>query len=638
MKLKKYRIFSIFLAFVLVLSIGGSIKAADPTTGSLTIITHEQQNGDTTTNPPLKGVEYTVYKVDETCENEREAEDYIEQNNIQGVAKTTGEDGTVVYDNLELGRYYAKLTPLDGINTNYFEDFLVDIPMTNAQGNGWDYDVTVEPKIQTAYGNLKLKKTDISGNPIENVTFKLQVMLNSVPYSLNDNERDRWIDYIPDGSDEVLTVTTDSNGEILLENIPMYNANYSFVTIYRLVEVSSPEEYINNNAIINNLIFRVLEDGKIKTNYYEAPCENTYKLTDYCKKFITNVEEGENLTTVTYVNESLEIVKKVKNSAGNFIDSASAFMTDIVTFNITTDVPMQIADMSTYKITDNIPEGLILDRDSIVIEGTTTTGREAIPEDMYTLSQDGLEVTFDTSKMYTEEYKENEYGEQELNDLVPKYDAIIITYDTTLDEDKAVIGGNGNINTATLEYTNNIDYEYDEYGDPVAPIEISTTTISDTAEVHTGAVSIEKVEKGNITEKLQGAKFKIATTKDNAENGIFVKDSTGTDIEVTTDEQGQAVIKGLAYADDGSDVSYWLVETQAPTYEDYDGITKYYNLLKSPVEVKVGKTTHEEVVQIQNSKGFDLPATGGIGIAIFAIAGITIMTISVVVNKKQKLQ
>ena len=628
MKLKKYRIFSIFLAFVLVLSIGGSIKAADPTTGSLTIITHEQQNGDTTTNPPLEGAEYTLYKVDETCEYKWDAESYIEDNNVKGVSKTTGEDGTVVFDNLELGRYYAKLTPLDGINTNYYENFLVDIPMTNAQGNGWDYDITVEPKIQTAYGNLKLKKTDISGNPIENVTFKLQVMLNSVPYSLNDNERDRWIDYIPDGSDEVLTVTTDSNGEILLENIPMYNVHYSFVTIYRLVEVSSPEKYINNNTIINNLIFRVLENGMIITNYYMAPCENTNELTDYCKNFITNVEEGENLTTVTYINEKPEIVKKVKNSAGNFVDSASAFMTNIVTFNITTDVPMQIADMSTYKITDNIPEGLILDRDSIIVEGTTTTGREVIPEDMYTLSQDGLEVTFDTSKMYN----------SSSNEKTPLYDAIIITYDTTLDEDKAVIGGNGNINTATLEYTNNIDYEYDEYGEPVAPIEISTTTVSDTAEVHTGAISLEKVEKGNLNKKLQGAKFKVATTKDNAENGIVVKDSNNEYIEVTTDEQGQAVIKGLAYADDGSDVSYWLVEIQAPAYEDYDGITKYYNLLKSPVEVKVGKITHEEIIQIQNSKGFDLPATGGIGIAIFAIAGITIMTISVVVNKKQKLQ
>ena len=44
MKFKKYRIVSIILAFVLVACLGNNIKAADPTTGSLTIITHEQQN------------------------------------------------------------------------------------------------------------------------------------------------------------------------------------------------------------------------------------------------------------------------------------------------------------------------------------------------------------------------------------------------------------------------------------------------------------------------------------------------------------------------------------------------------------------------------------------------------------------
>lgn len=624
MKLKKYRIFSIFLAFVLVLSIGGSIKAADPTTGSLTIITHEQQNGDTTTNPPLKGVEYTVYKVDETCEDEYDAAGYIEDNNVQGISKTTGEDGTVVFDNLELGRYFVDVTSVsDGIlyDENY-SDFLVDIPMTNAEGTGWDYDIIVNPKHQTAFGNLELTKVDLEGNPIEGVIFKVQVMKGVLEYSIEDIEENVWTDYIPENSNKVLTLTTDENGKIYLNNLPSYKKDYSGArtdyVIYRLIEISAPDGYIVNNGILSQVYIGIAEDGRVEL----INCQ------EYIGSYFEDYVINDNLTTVTYVNEKPEIVKKVKNSAGNFVDSASAFMTNIVTFNITTDVPMQIADMSTYKITDNIPEGLILDRDSIVIEGTTTTGREVIPEDMYTLSQDGLEVTFDTSKMYN----------SSSNEKTPLYDAIIITYDTTLDEDKAVIGGNGNINIATLEYTNNIDYEYDEYGDPVAPIEISTTTVSDTAEVHTGAISLEKVEKGDLNKKLQGAKFKVATTKDNAENGIFVKDSNNEDIEVTTDEQGQAVIKGLAYADDGSDVSYWLVEIQAPAYEDYDGITKYYNLLKSPVEVKVGKITHEEIIQIQNSKGFDLPATGGIGIAIFAIAGITIMTISVVVNKKKKLQ
>ena len=623
MKLKKYRIFSIFLAFVLVLSIGGSIKAADPTTGSLTIITHEQQNGDTTTNPPLKGVEYTVYKVDETCEDEREAEWYIEDNNVQGISKTTGEDGTVVFDNLELGRYFVDVTSVsDGIlyDENY-SDFLVDIPMTNAEGTGWDYDIIVNPKHQTAFGNLELTKVDLEGNPIEGVIFKVQVMKGVLEYSIEDIEENVWTDYIPENSNKVLTLTTDENGKIYLNNLPSYKKDYSGArtdyVIYRLIEISAPDGYIVNNGILSQVYIGIAEDGRVEL----INCQ------EYIGSYFEDYVINDNLTTVTYVNEKPEIVKKVKNSAGNFVDSASAFMTNIVTFNITTDVPMQIADMSTYKITDNIPEGLILDRDSIVIEGTTTTGREVIPEDMYTLSQDGLEVTFDTSKMYN----------SSSNEKTPLYDAIIITYDTTLDEDKAVIGGDGNINTATLEYTNNIDYEYDEYGEPLAPIEISTTTVSDTAEVHTGAISLEKVEKGNLNKKLQGAKFKVATTKDNAENGIFVKDSTGTDIEVTTDEQGQAVIKGLAYADDGSDVSYWLVETQAPSYEE-DSVTKYYNLLKTPVEVQVGKTTHNTAVQIQNSKGFDLPATGGIGIAIFAVAGIAIMTISLVLNKKQSVK
>ena len=272
---------------------------------------------------------------------------------------------------------------------------------------------------------------------------------------------------------------------------------------------------------------------------------------------------------------------------------------------------MQIADMTTYKITDELPSGLTLNRDSIKVEGTIDSGSETVPTDAYTLSQTGLEITFNPQKL-----AENNYS------------AIIITYTAKLNMDEVVIGGDGNVNTVTLDYTNKVA----ENGD-----EESTTNTTDTAQVHTGAVAIEKIERGNVLTKLAGAKFKIATTRENAENGVFVKDETGADIEVTTNEQGQAVIEGLKYADNESDVSYWLVETQAPSYQE-DGVTKYYNLLKNPVEVKVGKTTHQTAVQIQNSKGFDLPATGGIGLALFTVAGVAVMIGAVILNKKQKVQ
>ncbi len=580
------------------------LKAADPTTGSLTIICHEQKNGDTTTNPPLKGIEYTIYKVDASCQNVGAAETYIKANSVTGITKTTDANGKVVYSDLALGRYYAKVTKvIDGVS--YYEDFLVDIPRTDDQGTGLIYDVTAEPKIKTLYGNIELTKVDQNGNPLEGVTFKVQVSNGVSPMSLSDLPQKGWVDYIPEGSSSVLTVTTDSNGKIKLSNLPFKDKGMG----YRLVEISGPDGYIIN-PIISELRFFMMDDQRIST-YYE------YTPVDYMHQFIKGISIDENdpsLVSVTYMNEKPTITKKVKNSAGNFVDNAGLNMTDVVTFKVTTSVPLQISDMTTYTITDTLPAGFTLDKSSIKVEGTIASGSETVSTDIYTISDDGLTLTFDPTKMY-----------DTTSDLkAPIYNDIIVTYNATFN-DNAVIGGDGNINTAKLTYTSDIANK-------------TTTEITDTAEAHTGAIAIEKVDKADTSVKLEGAKFKVATSKANAEAGTFVKGTDGEDIEVTTDAKGLATIKGLAYADDGSDVSYWLVETQAPKYKVTEGeqeVEKSYKFLKTPVEVKVGKTAHNTAVVVQNSKDVDLPVTGGIGVAIFAVVGIGMMVISKKMNKEQ---
>ena len=581
-KTKKYSIFFVVMVMVLVSTLAVKVKAADPTTGSLTIVAHEQQN-NTTNNDPLEGVEYTIYKVDETVETTIQAESYITSNSVTGTAKTTGEDGTVVFDNIDLGRYYVKVTNVpDGVVAT--EDFIVELPRTNSTGTGWDYDITVEPKIKTAFGNLEFTKTDANGTPMNGVEFKLQVKQNN----------GAWVDYAAQTN-----FTTNSEGKITLNNLPSYDYNSNTAT-YRLVEVSVPDTgYIINNKQLATLVWKVNNDGTITIENESSLDSDLFTVT-----------KDANVTKVTYKNEKPEVEKKVKNG-GEYLDMVGAFLTDTVEFKVTAGIPMQIADMKTYKITDNIPQGLTLNRESIKIEATTADSSETVPTDVYTLSQTGLEVTFNPQKL-----AENNYT------------AIIITYTAKLNMEEAVIGGDGNVNTVTLEYTNKVA----ENGD-----EEETTTTTDTAQVHTGAVLLEKVEKGNVETKLAGAKFKIATTEQNAKDGIFVKDETGADIEVETNDQGQAVIEGLKYADNEADTSYWLVETQAPSYIE-DGVTKYYNLLKNPVEVQVGKTTHQTVVQIENGKGFDLPATGSIGLAIFTVVGIAVMAGAVVLNKKQKVQ
>ena len=581
-KTKKYSIFFVVMVMVLVSTLAVKVKAADPTTGSLTIVAKEQQN-NTTNNDPLKGVEYTLYKVDETVETITQAESYITSNSVTGTAKTTGEDGTVVFDNIDLGRYYVKVTNVpDGVVAT--ENFIVELPRTNSTGTGWDYDITVEPKIKTAFGNLEFTKTDANGTPMNGVEFKLQVKQNN----------GAWVDYAAQTN-----FTTNSEGKITLNNLPSYDYNSNTAT-YRLVEVSVPDTgYIINNKQLATLVWKVNNDGTITIENESSLDSDLFTVT-----------KDANVTKVTYKNEKPEVEKKVKNG-GEYLDMVGAFLTDTVEFKVTAGIPMQIADMKTYKITDSIPQGLTLNRESIKIEATTADSSETVPTDVYTLSQTGLEVTFNPQKL-----AENNYT------------AIIITYTAKLNMEEAVIGGDGNVNTVTLEYTNKVA----ENGD-----EEDKTTTTDTAQVHTGALSIEKVEKGNVETKLAGAKFKIATTEQNAKDGIFVKDETGADIEVETNDQGQAVIEGLKYADNEADTSYWLVETQAPSYIE-DGVTKYYNLLKDPVEVQVGKTTHESAVQIKNGKGFDLPATGSIGLAIFTVVGIAVMAGAVVLNKKQKVQ
>ena len=581
-KTKKYSIFFVVMVMVLVSTLAVKVKAADPTTGSLTIVAKEQQN-NTTNNDPLKGVEYTLYKVDETVETTTQAESYITSNSVTGTAKTTGEDGTVVFDNIDLGRYYVKVTNVpDGVVAT--ENFIVELPRTNSTGTGWDYDITVEPKIKTAFGNLEFTKTDASGAPMNGVNFKLQVKQNN----------GAWIDYAAQTN-----FTTNSEGKITLNNLPSYDYNSNTAT-YRLVEVSVPDTgYIINNKQLATLVWKVNNDGTITIENESSLDSDLFTVT-----------KDANATKVTYKNEKPEVEKKVKNG-GEYLDMVGAFLTDTVEFKVTAGIPMQIADMKTYKITDSIPQGLTLNRESIKIEATTANSSETVPTDAYTLSQTGLEVTFNPQKL-----AENNYT------------AIIITYTAKLNMEEAVIGGDGNVNTVTLEYTNKVA----ENGD-----EEETTTTTDTAQVHTGAVLLEKVEKGNVETKLAGAKFKIATTEQNAKDGIFVKDETGADIEVTTGDDGQAVIEGLKYADNEVDTSYWLVETQAPSYME-DGETKYYNLLKAPLEVQVGKTTHQTVVRIENGKGFELPATGSIGLAIFTVVGIAVMAGAVVLNKKQKVQ
>ena len=214
---------------------------------------------------------------------------------------------------------------------------------------------------------------------------------------------------------------------------------------------------------------------------------------------------------------------------------------------------------------------------------------------------------------------------------------IRVEYTSTLN-DKAVIGGDGNLNKAQLEYSNN-------------PRDTSSKdkTVWDNVVVFTYQVVVNKYANSvGENNKLKGAEFTL-TKK-------LKGDTTKVIAAVKSEDGVRFTFKGL---DDGE---YTLTETVTPEgYNTIEPITFNVNanheitwegtgdrntLLKSLTGNQVtGKITFAEnanvngslVTDIINKSGTVLPSTGGMGTTVFYVVGGGLMAVAVVllVTKKR---
>lgn len=159
-------------------------------------------------------------------------------------------------------------------------------------------------------------------------------------------------------------------------------------------------------------------------------------------------------------------------------------------------------------------------------------------------------------------------------------------------------------------------------------------------------ITIKKIDGNTPTTLLDGAEFKIATSEANARGGVWVQSGvTGQDaIVVTGDNPGTTEVeKGWGYfsglpVSDTDDTVYYLYESKAP-----GGYVHDQSVFK--VTITAGNKTAS--IEIQNQKigdppvdnpnpSFQLPKTGGIGTIIFAIVGVALMGLAVVVLVKSR--
>lgn len=570
--LKKKQILSLILVVTMILSVLAPIVSAvqiddviDTTRkASLTIVKYENAYGEGKNpdeNVPLKDVTFTIYKLDDV-NHDRPAEDIYNDIKAGTITLTsieaiTNEEGLAEFKDLDLGRYLVVESKVPTNVSVAISPFLVDLPRTNDEGTGWNYDITVYPKNETVYGQVTLTKLDEEGNVLPGTEWELQ-----------KKTEDKYVKYDYEG-----TLVTNDEGKISINNLPVGD--------YRLVETKTvSDDYILDQSNVQE--FTITKDN-------------------------TNFE-------FTVTNEKAGIEKEVKTSTG-YSEHLSAYSTDTVEWRITVDVPEIIEKMDTFYVTDTLPEGLDYVEDTLEVYGIKDDGE--------------VKLEKDTNYTFTPENKI--FNIVFITESLKEYTSVYFVYDTEFNQD--VEYGKALENSATLTYTNKIDVEGNE---------VSTyKTTPNTAEVHTGEVLIKKVdEEGN---PLAGAKFKIATTENNAENGIYVKGSDGEDLVAVSNENGEVRFSGLKYgleinsADEGES-QYYIVETETPTYEE-NGETKHYNLLSNPVEVTVNSTSGEEgegTITVVNKKGFVLPLTGGTGAIGLIVLGISLIGIAIKLNKKEE--
>ena len=312
----------------------------------------------------------------------------------------------------------------------------------------------------------------------------------------------------------------------------------------------------------------------------------------------------------TVIEEDVEIGKDV-NQIGNDHDTCD--VGEIHTWIIQSSIPAGLATALRYEITDTLNYQL-----TYVGNVTVTVAEKDAPahtelavlqegEDYLLTVTEGTELIGEIEERVTSfQVALTASGMEKAAAAVGTEPVVRVYFDAYIDEDALL--GTEIPNQAHIHYENNVGVDFDRD--------------SDIPEVHTGGISLVKVDAANQSRHLAGAKFTLnIQNEDGTYSPVsFYPDAAMTQKvqEAVTDESGSARFYGLAYG------TYYLIETQAP---------EGYNLMTEPVEVVVNAVTHLEAnaVLVTNSAQFRLPDTGGIGTAVFTLGGAGLLGAAVLV-------
>lgn len=337
------------------------------------------------------------------------------------------------------------------------------------------------------------------------------------------------------------------------------------------------------------------------------------------------------------IKGDLPTVDKKVQVNGTGQNATDAKIGDTLTFTLTSTIPdMSAYSTYTFKFKDTLSKGLTFGQVTSVTVGNTTLTKDTD----YTVTRPTVTDNTLTVDMLNFKNQQTNAGK-----------TITVTYTATLNKD-AVVGGHGNTNSATIQYSNNPST--DGTGES-EPSKVRVFTYGFTVDKYTGD------QYTDAATRLAGAKFTLApkngdpmsfvqvnagSATANAVYRVAKAGETGT-TTITTPENGKVDFQGLKNGE------YTLTETEAPAG---------YNKLASAIGVKVdgrndgtdntdatvtitynndngsvyGEHASNGVIPVRNKSGVTLPGTGGMGTIAFTVIGVLVIALGVAWTLKRK--
>lgn len=347
-------------------------------------------------------------------------------------------------------------------------------------------------------------------------------------------------------------------------------------------------------------------------------------------------------TTVSVdIKGALPTVDKKVQVDGTGKDATDAKIGDTLKFTLTSTIPdMSAYNTYTFNFKDTLSKGLTFGQvTSVKVEGANSP---------LTVNTDYTVTTPTASNNNTLTVAMKDFKTKQQVNAGKK---ITVTYTATLNKD-AVVGGAGNVNSATIQYSNNPSTNGTGESEPS---KVRVFTYGFTVDKYTGD------QYTDAATRLAGAKFTLApkngdpmsfvqvnagSATANAVYRVAKAGETGT-TTITTPENGKVDFQGLKNGE------YTLTETEAPAG---------YNKLASAIGVKVdgrndgtdntdatvtitynndngsvyGEHASNGVIPVRNKSGVTLPGTGGMGTIAFTVIGVLVIALGVAWTLKRK--